>query len=404
MLTSVGKEDVAHAMNCAALDVVAVSLPSGRIDQRLGVSESHHAPGTAACLEHRIRVRRMRLVQQNRGRRPRGDHQITGPAQKRAVGFYTRGTTDACEALLLLLHPWYGSRLELPTRDLAIAARRHRSPLGASNHLGAAPPTVSIVRPLPSPRISRGVDRIAGSRGVIVSHEGGGDDDRRVRPIAQHFPTSAGVDERRFRGAVALKKESGAVAELRDRTRRTPVPHQRRDHVAPGVQIWREIDRLVAPVADVRALRPRRHLHAVDVQPVSIVGGHVHHESRGHRRQLQRPPRVEYGEGIPRRSSDRDPASRRRPVEYARLLRADRRRKRDDRRECEARDKRPVRLPPPASAFRTISPNLLPHSPTRSLSRRRSNPWRQYRAERPARSVHSSSNLPTLLLLSSGSA
>src|SRR5438105_2262196 len=118
-----------------------------------------------------------------------------------------------------------------------------------------------------------------------------------------------------------------------------------------------QVEGLVAPVRDVRPLWTRRHLHTVHVESVSIVRRYVHHESRGHRCQVEASSRVEHGEAVTWYSGRRDPVSRWRAVEYARLLRPDRRRERGDRRESKAPDQR-ARFLTAAANVRTFEASL----------------------------------------------
>src|SRR5712671_2966242 len=125
------------------------------------------------------------------------------------------------------------------------------------------------------------------------------------------------------------------MAELRDRTCRAPIPNDCSNNVTTRTKTRCEVDGLIAPVRYVRSLWTGGHpivdigdLAAVDIEHIPIVGGHVHHESRRLVRQLERSSRMEHGEAVARHPGGRDPTSRRRPVEYARLLRADRRRER----------------------------------------------------------------------------
>ena len=59
MLTSVGKEDVPHTPDRPPCYRVAVSLLSVRVDQCLGVRETHRGPSPAARLEDRVRIGRV---------------------------------------------------------------------------------------------------------------------------------------------------------------------------------------------------------------------------------------------------------------------------------------------------------------------------------------------------------
>src|SRR3982751_262467 len=89
---------------------------------------------------------------------------------------------------------------------------------------------------------------------------------------------------------------------------RTPVPHDRRDHVRPGDELRCEVDRLVPPVRCIGALGSRGDLDAIDVEPVAVVGRDVHDEASRLCREIEDAPRVKYTEGIRGHPWGRDPA------------------------------------------------------------------------------------------------
>src|SRR5437868_14507466 len=104
MTATVEKEGIMHPFNGAARDVVAIPFVSRRIDECLGVGESHHAAGAAARLEDWIRIRRVRLVEQDRRGRARGDHQVASSLQKQSVDLHANHPPYVLEPLQRLLH------------------------------------------------------------------------------------------------------------------------------------------------------------------------------------------------------------------------------------------------------------------------------------------------------------
>src|SRR5205814_5558942 len=161
MPATVGKKGIMHPFNGAPRDVVAIPFVSRRIDECLGVGESHRAAGAAARFEDRILIRRVRLVEQDRRGRPRGNHQIPSSLQKQTVGLHANHPPYVREPLDRLLHWRYRPRLELPAGHFAVTAGRRGAPLHASDDGGGAPCLVDIVSALPSPWIPRSVYRIA---------------------------------------------------------------------------------------------------------------------------------------------------------------------------------------------------------------------------------------------------
>src|SRR5207247_7518269 len=91
-----------------------------------------------------------------------GYHQIARSLQKQAVSLQANRTPHVLEALHSLFHWRYRARLELPSRHLTILTGRHRTPLHTSDDDRAAPGIVDVIRALPSPWITRSVDRHTG--------------------------------------------------------------------------------------------------------------------------------------------------------------------------------------------------------------------------------------------------
>src|SRR3954469_141240 len=107
-------------MDRAPFDVVAIALLSLRVDQRFGVAEAHRAPCTTAGFEHRVRVGGVRLIDENRCSRLRGNQQIATASEKCAVRLHARRATNAIETLFSLLHRRYRPWHQLPTRHLSV--------------------------------------------------------------------------------------------------------------------------------------------------------------------------------------------------------------------------------------------------------------------------------------------
>ena len=261
---------------------------------------------------------------------------------------------NPCESLHALLHGRNGARLELPSRHLAVLPGLHRAALRAPDDCAAcrageglercgsrgvrgddhlAPGAVLVIGLLPAPRVPRAVDRIARSSRVVVSHARGRGHDRCVRRIEIQPPPDAGIHVRRFGRAVPLHQKTRAMAVLRDRSRSAPVPDHGGDDVAAAPEVRRQVERLVAPVVDVGALRPGRDLCAVDVQAIAIVGRDVNDEGRWDGAQLKRLPGVEDGEAVARYAGRRDPPRSRRVVENAPVLGVQRSERMQDQRE-----------------------------------------------------------------------
>ncbi len=203
--------------------------------------------------------------------------------------------------------------LPLPRRDWS--ARSSVWADRSSRGRRRLPGVVGVVDLLPPPRHGPAVDRLPRGRRVVVLNADG---DRRVARVVQHLPLRAGVDHG-LPAAVALQQEGRPAAELRDRTLLAPVPDERREHVAAGAEVRGEVHRLVAPVHQVRALRPRRHLPSVHEEAVAVVGRHVDDETVGRRRELERAAEVEDAERVSGHLRGRDPQRRRRVLEHANL-------------------------------------------------------------------------------------
>lgn len=59
------------------------------------------------------------------------------------------------------------------------------------------------------------------------------------------------------------------------------IPHDGGNHVPPGGQTGRQIDRFEVPVQHIAAGRPRRDRNSVDVEPITAIGRNVHDKSPG---------------------------------------------------------------------------------------------------------------------------
>jgi hypothetical protein len=98
---------------------------------------------------------------------------------------------------------------------------------------------------------------------------------------------------------------------LRDGTHAgAPIPDERGDHVAAGAQPRREIDRSRSASGRRRSAAVRRHLLAVDVEAVAVVGGDVHEESRGPVGELDTRRRVKHDERVRWNTGRCDPGGR----------------------------------------------------------------------------------------------
>src|SRR5678816_2093681 len=97
MRAAVGKKDVVHAVDGAPRDIVSISLLAFGIDECFGVGESHAAAGAAARLEHGIGIGGVGLIEQNRRRRPRWNHEVAAAAQKCTVGLHAGYATHTLE-------------------------------------------------------------------------------------------------------------------------------------------------------------------------------------------------------------------------------------------------------------------------------------------------------------------
>ena len=187
-----------------------------------------------------------------------------------------------------------------PVRSPALAGRR-RLPgvVGVVDLL--PPPRHAVGRPPPPREATRSSASMRTGIGCVAG-------------VVEHLPLRAGVDHG-LALAVALQEEGRAAAELRHRSLAAPVPDERREHVAAGAQVRREVERLVAPVHQVRALRTRRHLLPVHEEPVAVVGRHVDHEPVGPSREVERAAEVEDAERVCRArpaATPRAPPARRR--------------------------------------------------------------------------------------------
>lgn len=244
------------------------------------------------------------------------------------------------EALSLLLHRRDVARHEQPARHLSSAGRSlqqhsaddgvarsrrrrtRRGTRGAGRWSGHGEPRrIVVVAALPAPRVERAIHRFTGRRRVVAANLAESEPHEAICAVDTQPPPGPGVDQRGLTLGVALQQEAGAIAVLRDRSRGAPVPHQRGDDVAARTELRREIDRLVAPVHDVGALRTGRHFLAVDVQPVAIVRRHVDDEPFGARREVERAARVEDHGRVAGHRGRRDPARGGRPGEDAPLCR-----------------------------------------------------------------------------------
>ena len=248
----------------------------------------------------------------------RRDDEISRTAQESVARRDSGGATHARDALHRLFHRREIARLELPAADDTGACRagERAKPQSADGRRARAgrddePVVVGVGELLPSPRQARAVDHVARRRREVAADLSGRRWERGVRGIDPESPTGPAVHERRFRGPIALEQEARAPRVLRHGAHAcAPVPHERGDHVAASSEPRREIDGLVPPVVHVGALRPGRHLLAVDVEAVSVVGRDVHEESRGPVSELERATCVEHDERVRRHAGRCDPACR----------------------------------------------------------------------------------------------
>ena len=221
------------------------------------------------------------------------------------------------DADLFLLHGREGPGNELPQHGFARDGRpAGLRPLGtpALGDRRSRPDVVRETRLLPAPRKPTAIHGLPGGRRVVAACVRSADGKRLVARVPQHLPSGPGIGDGLALG-VALHQEGGVAAELRRGPLLAPVPDERRQHVLSRAQVGGQVHRLVPPVHEVRALRPRRHLLAVHEEPVAVVGRDVDGEALGPRRQIERTTEVEYAVGVAGGVGGCDPAGGERPPE-----------------------------------------------------------------------------------------
>ena len=317
VVATTGAEHVLHPEGVLALDLVAVPLLALGVLQGLGVGQGHGAAGSSARLQNGVGVREVNVVEQDRGPRPGRHHQVPGTLEEPVSSRDSLGPPHGGDADRFLLHGRDGPGHELPqhafARDRRAAGLRALGAPALGDHR-SRPRLVREARLLPAPRIATAVHGLPG-RGRVVAAGGRSADGKRLVPrVPEHLPAGPGIGDGLALG-VALHEESAVAAELRRGPLLAPVPNERREHVLPRLEVGRQIHRLVPPVHEVRALRPRRHLLAVHEQPVAVVGRDVDGEMLGPRRQVERPAEVKDAVRIAGRVGRCDPARRDRPPE-----------------------------------------------------------------------------------------
>jgi hypothetical protein len=95
-------------------------------------------------------------------------------------------------------------------------------------------------------------------------------------------------------GGLALQQKCRAITHLRNRRKDAPVPHRRRDQVASCVQQRRQIEALVAPVAQIAARWSVTYPAAIHVENEPIVGAYAYRVIGGNSTEIERTPEVQY--------------------------------------------------------------------------------------------------------------
>ncbi len=252
----------------------------------------------------------MRVVEKDHCFRARGHDQIAGAPEEPVARHDPLRPAHLREADDTLFHRRDGARHELPGAALpgdggSPQLRPFRAPPLGDGRRG--PALIREADLLPAPRIPTAVERLSRRRRVVAA----------VAGVPEGLPLAAGVDDR-LPLAVPLQQEGRAMAELRDRPFRPPVPDDGRKDVPAGAQLRSQVHGLVAPVHDVRALRPRRHLLAVHEEPIAVVAGDVDGEPLRSGLEVEGTPEVEDAVSVARNVGSRDPAGRGRSAENAR--------------------------------------------------------------------------------------
>ena len=88
-------------------------------------------------------------------------------------------------------------------------------------------------------------------------------------------------------------KKSGFIHHLRHGSNLGIVPHHGRQHVLARLELRRNVERLITPMFQIAARRPRSHAPAIHKKLVTVIAAHMNNKLARRRRQRERFPEME---------------------------------------------------------------------------------------------------------------